>query len=66
MFAAVPRTPPPPAQVPDVDSGLSSALLSAGLVGQMFATPEPPSDERVLSDAVSDTSVDDYNGSPPG
>ena len=41
MFAAVPRSPEPPAEPPEdrPPSALSSALLNASLVGRVIATP---------------------------
>ncbi|XP_038067839.1 centrosomal protein of 89 kDa-like [Patiria miniata] len=44
MFAAVPRSPEPPAEPPEErpPSALSSALLNASLVGRIIATRTPP------------------------
>ena len=45
MFAAVPRSPEPPKEVPQEErppSALASALLNSTLVGRVIATPASP------------------------
>ncbi len=59
MFAAVPRTPPPPKEPPVYGPGLSTAVLGSSVIGRLFATPEPPAEPHVMSDT--DTSLFDYD-----
>ena len=58
MFAAVPRTPPPPKESPDFGVGINSALLNSSMLTRMFASPDIP-DDNPLSDT--DTSLFDYD-----
>ena len=50
IFAAVPRSPEPPKDIPEErpPSALASALLNSTLVGRVIATPSGPSPDNTL------------------
>ena len=65
MFAAVPRSPEPPKEVPEENqpSALASALLNSTLVGRVIATPSP---ESTLRTPRHDGDEDGANGEEGG